>query len=638
MANGRGGVVFQQMSRLLRFGTVGGLGEVQLLERFIERRDEVAFEALLARHGPMVLGVCRQVLHDPHQVEDAFQATFLVLVHRAGSIRRRERLASWLYGVAHRVAVRARHAHRDRRLLDSELVLEPTACEIEQQEEHAALHEEVNRLPDKYRAPIVLCYLEGLTHDEAAARLGWPVGTVRGRMARGRDVLRRRLTARGVAFSMSAFAAGAVVPEALAAATLRAAVCDVGTTRIAAGVVSAQVLALLEGVLHAMFVQKLKLAAVFVLAGALLVSGAGVLAFQAAGDGANAQTGPTRVQGGEPASGATNEVMAERLAQQQTASMPDDATLLRRAYLDAFGRPPTPDETRRFVDEEASARRARLSAWLSRRPASTDVLTALVQAVENADPGRVMLARRPPGEPTDLAFPIDQRVKSEVRELELEADREHLRRLLRMQREMKVEELTKLRDPMKLNQLARIQSLPDEMRKQQVMMLEQQEREELAHKRNAEEALRERIEQLKRSYTDQKIEFEESRLRWQDRGAKGPEGQDEGGLTSQSYDVGDLLLPPSADGSRGSDKADMNAIIALIKNSTARGTWADDGKPAGTPGSITPFFPRASIIVQQTPAGHEEVRVLLQGLRRLRDAQIANAGKAAPKAEPLKKD
>jgi len=594
MANGRGGVVFQQMSRLLRFGTVGGLGEVQLLERFIERRDEVAFEALLARHGPMVLGVCRQVLHDPHQVEDAFQATFLVLVHRAGSIRRRERLASWLYGVAHRVAVRARHAQGARRLLDSELVLEPTACEIEQQEEHAALHEEVNRLPDKYRAPIVLCYLEGLSHDEAAARLGWPVGTVRGRMARGRDVLRRRLTVRGVAFSASAFGAGVAVPEALAAATLRAAVCDAGTTRIAAGVVSAQVLALLEGALHAMFFQKLKLAAAVVLAGALLVSGAGVLAFQATGDGANAQTDPTRTQGGEPASGATNEVMEERLAQQQTASMPDAATLLRGAYLDAFGRPPTPEETRRFVDEEAAARRARLGAWLSRRPASPDALTGLVQAVENADPGRVMLARRPPGESVDLAFPIDQRVRSEVRELELEADREHLRHLLRMQREIEVEEITDLRSPSELDQaLAGLRNLPDEIQERRATELEQQYKKELARKRAAEEKLRERVEQLKRSYTDERIEFEQSRSRPPGRGVEPPEGQDGGGLTSQNYDVGDLLLPPSADGSRGSDKADMNAIIALIKNSTARGTWAEDGKPTSTPGSITPFFPRA---------------------------------------------
>src|SRR5262249_32981962 len=152
---------------------------------------EAAFAALVARHGPMVLGVCRRVLRDERDVEDAFQATFLVLVRRAGAIRDGDRVGRWLHGVAHRVAMRAR-AHSARRFVHEQPVADPiergagvpASEDAERRELALIVDEEVMRLPSTLQAPVVLCYLEGMSHDEAARRLRWPVGTVRSRMAR----------------------------------------------------------------------------------------------------------------------------------------------------------------------------------------------------------------------------------------------------------------------------------------------------------------------------------------------------------------------------------------------------------------------------------------------------------------------
>ena len=246
---------------------------------------EAAFAALVARHGPMVLGVCRRALADPNDVEDAFQATFLVLVRRARSVRVGDSLGRWLYGVARRVAAKAQARSERARVRSVPLAREPVAPEppADRIELLAALDEEVSRLPEKYRAPVVLCHLEGLTHAEAAERLRWPVGTVSGRLSRARDLLRDRLVRRGMAPTAGSMVAllategaRAAVPEPLAAATVRAA------TRLAmgggsqAGVasVSASALSLMNAVLRAAVVVKLKVAAAVLLA--IAVAGAAV--------------------------------------------------------------------------------------------------------------------------------------------------------------------------------------------------------------------------------------------------------------------------------------------------------------------------------------------------------------------------
>jgi RNA polymerase sigma factor (sigma-70 family) len=208
-----------------------------LLERFVDQWDHGAFRDLVSRHGPMVLGICRRILRDDYAAEDAFQATFLLLVRKAAAVRKRQSVGPWLFGVARRVALEARGAAARRpRTLDRDPAVvaagdhHDPACERERDELHAALLEELARLPDKYRVPLVLCYFEGLTHEIAAHRLGWPIGSVRGRIARGRDLLGARLVRRGwkpaavlVALSLLPERVGAV-PVALLDATIRPAI------------------------------------------------------------------------------------------------------------------------------------------------------------------------------------------------------------------------------------------------------------------------------------------------------------------------------------------------------------------------------------------------------------------------------
>ena len=205
----------------------------ELLERFVTARDEAAFEGLVRRHGPMVLGLCRRALRDDHEAEDAFQATFLVLVRNAQTIRKRDSIASWLYGVALRVTRKAQvGAKRQRALVhhgEATVAIGPeTETDGDRLELRPILHDEVDRLPDKYRAPIVLCYFEGQSHEEAARQLDWPVGTVKGRLSRARGILQSRLVRRGLALSLGLVAfleeeAVAAVPESLVESTVQSA-------------------------------------------------------------------------------------------------------------------------------------------------------------------------------------------------------------------------------------------------------------------------------------------------------------------------------------------------------------------------------------------------------------------------------
>ena len=172
----------------------------QLLDDFVRERDHGAFGGLVSRHGPAVLQVCRGVLQDPHEAEDAFQATFLVLVRRAPQIKHPERLGGWLRGVAYRTAVRVRCRTARRRAFErsrAEMVRFDDFPQEIAPDVRQMIRDELDRLPDAYRQAVQLCYLEGLTHQEAARRLGWPLGTVKIRLVRGRRLLRERLDRRG---------------------------------------------------------------------------------------------------------------------------------------------------------------------------------------------------------------------------------------------------------------------------------------------------------------------------------------------------------------------------------------------------------------------------------------------------------
>lgn len=288
MIDGQQGAVYRQMHRLFDVGTTSGATEGQLLDRFVTRRDEAAFEALVARHGPMVLGICRRMLQNPRDVEDAFQATFLVLVRRAASIRDRELLGNWLYGVARRVSVRSR-SKRAKLPYGAELSQLEDDCAAWDQdgfELRSVLDEELAKLPEKYRRPIVLCYLEGHTHEEAASRLEWPIGTVRGRLARARDLLRGRLLRRGIAPGSAVltaaltFDAKACVPDPLFSRTVDAAMSSAVGRGAVAGTVSAAAVALADGVLRTLTMSKLKMIAAGLLATGALAGGSVAVALQ----------------------------------------------------------------------------------------------------------------------------------------------------------------------------------------------------------------------------------------------------------------------------------------------------------------------------------------------------------------------
>lgn len=297
---------------LVQSGSLVGLSEDQLLARFVERQDPRAFEAIVNRHGPLVLTVCRQLLADPNDVDDAFQATFLVLIRKASSVRCSGSLASWLYGVAHRTALRLMQTSRPIRLL-TDHVEAGASCPTLEREQTRLLHEEIDRLPEKYRQPIVLCYFEGLTHDDAATRLRWPVGTVRGRLARARDRLRDRLDRRGVSLSSAlpgAFdrvhGASAVLPESL----LRS------TATLLEHNVSLRVSSIVQGVILTMLVNKLKwtLLALTTSSFLLVAAGAGLRAIASQAEkNAAADNFQRKREVSEPLDPVKTEELADRL-------------------------------------------------------------------------------------------------------------------------------------------------------------------------------------------------------------------------------------------------------------------------------------------------------------------------------------
>ena len=259
--NRRGmGAVVAGIQTLYSVGTTAALSDGALLERFLTAGDEAAFACLVARHGPMVMRVCRGVLHDAHAAEDAFQVAFLILARKGCSVRDRDSIASWLFGVARRVALRARRQSRKR--ADHETAaatrIQDRAA-AEPPEFHPEIHEEVDRLPDRYRAPVVLCYFEGLTQEQAAIRLALPAGTIKTRLSRARERLKRRLESRGLApEAFASFASDLVftsVPSSLVEKTATTAVL-VWAGRPAG--LSASASALFQGMMKAMLIAQLK--------------------------------------------------------------------------------------------------------------------------------------------------------------------------------------------------------------------------------------------------------------------------------------------------------------------------------------------------------------------------------------------
>jgi RNA polymerase sigma factor (sigma-70 family) len=264
MANGQLNLVVQHIRKIVG---CEDWTDCDLLERFTARQEEEVFEELLQRHGPVVLGVCQRVLNHEQDAEDAFQATFLVLARRAGSIRKQASLGSWLYGVAYRLALKVKAGSARRRALERRVATMPQAevnAETSWQELKPVLDQELQRLPERFRLPLILCYLEGKTNAEAAQALGWPLGSMSKRLARAREMLRARLVERGVAVTTGLMAAllvekaRAALPAVFIESSRKAAVL-IATGQAVTGVVSTHVAALAEGVVHTMLLTKLKI-------------------------------------------------------------------------------------------------------------------------------------------------------------------------------------------------------------------------------------------------------------------------------------------------------------------------------------------------------------------------------------------
>jgi RNA polymerase sigma factor (sigma-70 family) len=322
----------------------------QLLSAFVSSHDSVAFEAIVRRHGPMVLGVCRRVIGDPHAADDAFQAVFVVLVRRAAAVRPREQLANFLFGVAYRVALKARSQIARRRTRETQVAAMPEpAAPADLSAEHWAdlqpvLDAELAALPDYLRLPVVLCDLQGRTQREVAKQLNLPTTTLVNRLAAARRRLAARLSARGVSLAGGALAAvvsanaatAAVAPHLVASAT-RVGLAAVGS---GAGTIPANVLQLSEGVVRMFVVSKLKLTTTAVLAGLTLLAGAGVGMVKADDKPAAAKIRPDL----------------------------NDREFLKRVCDSLRGSPATPAEMGYFVADTDAAKRRKVVTWLTEGP------------------------------------------------------------------------------------------------------------------------------------------------------------------------------------------------------------------------------------------------------------------------------
>src|SRR5262245_35147144 len=333
------------------------LGDGQLLTEFVARRDESAFAALVRRHGPMVLGVCRRVVGDSHLAEDAFQATFLVLARRAATVRPRHLVGHWLYGVAYRTALKARASAARRQAKEKQvdaMPQPPVSPPDAWADLQPVLDAELARLPDKYRIPVVLCDLGGRPQRDVARELGLPPATLANRLASARRLLAKRLTDRGVALSAGAVAAAlgwhaatSAVPASLSAVVVKAACAAAAGAPVGLPV---PVVQLSEGVMRMFVLSKLKAVAAGVATCLVLLAGLGFFA------------APTLRAG--PDDKPTKSTSPPTASDTQRAKKPDDLVFLRRTSLDLRGIPRTSIEVHYFLADTDPKQRAKIIEWM----------------------------------------------------------------------------------------------------------------------------------------------------------------------------------------------------------------------------------------------------------------------------------
>jgi RNA polymerase sigma factor (sigma-70 family) len=317
-------------------GATSDVEDAQLLRRFLAQRDESAFTAIVQRYGAMVWALCVRRLGETPEAEDAFQATFLVLVRKAQALRDPQLLGSWLYGVAYRTAMKLRGQRA--RLAARETTLPEQVAE-EQAEQvwsdlRPVIDEEVNRLPEKYRRPVVLCYLQGMSNEEAAHRLGCAKGTVFSRLSRARELLRRRLEKRGLSASVGVLEDNTVArtmpPAILCASTIRTSLSLAAGT--ASPALSAPLAALVEGVLRSMFLSKVKFVAVVLLILGLIGSGAGFVVHRTGAEQPALKPVPVPAVAADQAKAKEPEAKPKPKAD-KPAKTPDEMTTLLKARI-----------------------------------------------------------------------------------------------------------------------------------------------------------------------------------------------------------------------------------------------------------------------------------------------------------------
>ena len=292
MASGQLRTAVSQLRGLLGARGDCTLTDNQLLDNFVSSGDQASFEVLVWRHGAMVLTLCQRLLRDSHSAEDAFQATFLIFSRKAASIGKREAVASWLYKVAYRVVLRARSRTVRHGTLDSsdDLLAAAEIPDLVGHETRTLIEAEIYRLPEKYRVPVILCYLEGYTNQQAARQLNCPEGTILSRLSRARERLRVRLAGCGLSLSAAALgtilsenAASAATTDVLVSSTINAAI-PYASGPVTSGQISPSVVALSEGVLQSMFLNKVKFAVVAILSLATVGPIIGLVALRALAD------------------------------------------------------------------------------------------------------------------------------------------------------------------------------------------------------------------------------------------------------------------------------------------------------------------------------------------------------------------
>lgn len=645
----------RDVHRLLRGGTVAGLSDEELLGRFLASRDAVAFEALVIRHGPGVLASCRTILGDDPAVEDAFQAVFLVLVRKAPSIRVDGSLGRWLRGVSRRVAVRAAKGRSRRRSHEVAFRpgLEPAGSDpddADRREVAALLRSEIAGLPASYRDPIVAHYFEGLSHEGVAARMRWPIGTVKGRLARARRLLRDRLARRGVGLSAGALAASlareasaAIVRPALQDATVEAAL------RLAAGKApflalagtAPAALALSRGVARTMILSKLSigLAATFV-SGAALAAG-----FRLADGGGN---GPPAAQDGKaPASGSDRPESAHPdlnlagPAPVRVADRPDDADLEERVREMFLALP----EASRLLDawEKAQDTFARVATRVKNQRDPTYVRAARDERDAKADyqdywqAMRPALARRAREElvlvpQALLNEPAGPAAKAEG------ADRQDVApaRAVPLEEWRRVnQDLLNARINLKRAQVAQAFAKEEVDRFERTAAQLERHVKALTVDRPAAPSFKTDTTPAPEAPVPPRGDRHAQRL-----AVPFPDtirASDGAGEAAQSerpetiaYHVGDLVNGPP--GLKGEHSVDFRPLMELITSTVAPETWKAPGEPEGhirageSPeaakrrvGTMLPVATNSSLLIRQTPTAHRAIVERLRQIRRLRE-------------------